>query len=907
MSAVKGRRAIEFPPKDAPLRDDVRVLGNLVGDMLRDQGGERLFSAVEAARTTAIARREGTADPSDALGVDLAGLTPQFAAELARAFSIYFDVVNLAEKMHRIRRRRDYLREGTVQRSSLMDVFGRLRRGGLGLDALQGFLSTLLVEPVFTAHPTEATRRAILEKHQRIARRLGERMDLQRTPPEEQVIFERIRAEVTAAWQTEEQPRIRPTVADEREHVLFYLTDVVYRIVPHFYESFAEALRATYGDETAAIEVPTFLHFASWVGGDMDGNPNVTAATVRETLAEHRARIVACYQRDLRELARKLTQSLSRVEVDSEIEERIQRYSEQAPEVVAAISPRQREMPYLVLLRLMESRLDFDGSNAYREASELELDLKLIARSLESNRGSHAGLFSVCRDLQRVRTFGFHLATLDVRQDALVHREVVGQILGDSEWRERPAEERAARLRSELSRDAGAESEDEASRATLDVFVAISEAHAQYGPNSIGPYIISMARAADDVLSVLLLAQWAGLVVEGRSGESEVPLDVAPLFETVDDLESAAQVMDGLFADPVYRSHLRKRGDRQTVMVGYSDSNKDGGLAASRWALQRAQTALVEVFERHGVRLTIFHGRGGTLSRGGGKTRRAVLAAPSGAVGGSLRLTEQGEAIDDNYGLRGIALRNLEQMTGAVAEATLAPSADPRADDWAEMMDVIARESRSAYRALIYEDPELVDYFRSATPIDVIERLLIGSRPASRRSGGGIENLRAIPWVFAWTQSRHVLPGWYGLGSGLQRAVERWGQPRVAEMVRDWRFLRTLVEDVEMVMAKADMSVAESYAGLADAVGERIFPRIRAEFDRTAAQILELQGSDALLDGDPTLRRSIRLRNPYIDPMSLLQIDLLRRWRATGREDDDLLDALLATVHGIAKGLQNTG
>jgi phosphoenolpyruvate carboxylase len=342
-------------------------------------------------------------------------------------------------------------------------------------------------------------------------------------------------------------------------------------------------------------------------------------------------------------------------------------------------------------------------------------------------------------------------------------------------------------------------------------------------------------------------------------------------------------------------------------MVGYSDSNKDGGLAASRWALQRAQAALVETFARHGVRLTIFHGRGGTLSRGGGKTRRAVLAAPRGAVAGSLRLTEQGEAIDDNYGLRGIALRNLEQMTGAVAEATLAPAAEPRSSEWPEIMDGIARDSRETYRELIYDDPELPGYFRTATPIDVIERLLIGSRPASRRPGGGIESLRAIPWVFAWTQSRHVLPGWYGLGSGLERAVERCGRPQVAEMVREWRFLRTLVEDVEMVLAKADMTIAERYAGLAAAGGERIFARIRAEFDLTAELIVDLKGSGALLDGDPTLRRSIRLRNPYIDPMSLLQIDLLRRWRATDRQDDDLLRALLATVHGIAKGLQNTG
>jgi phosphoenolpyruvate carboxylase len=903
------RRAIDFPPKDAPLRDDVRFLGALVGDMLRDQGGDALFDAVETARTAAIARRERPSEPAPDLDATLRGLAPDAAAELVRGFSAYFDVVNLAEKMHRIRRRRDYLRERSAQRNSLLDVIGRLRRDGLELDELRELLASLVIEPVFTAHPTEATRRAILEKQQRIASRLGERMDPQRTPAEDEVIHERIRSEVTAAWQTEEQPPVRPTVDDEREHVLFYLTDVIYRIVPHFYEALEDALRSAYGDQARAVEVPTFLRFASWVGGDMDGNPNVTAATLRATLAEHRKRIVACYRRGLLDLGRKLTQSRSRIEVDAEIEERIHHYAELAPEVLASISPRQQEMPYLALLRLMDARLDLDRADAYLDAGELEIDLSLIARSLERHRGTHAGLFTVRRQLQRVRTFGFHLATLDVRQDSQVHREVVGHVLGDAEWSQRPAEERADRIRAELDAAGKLAEEpvDDASCATLDVFAAIAEAHARYGPRSIGPYIISMAQGVDDVLTVLLLARWAGLVREGRAGVAEVPLDVAPLFETVDDLEAAASVMDALLSDPVYRTHLRTRGDHQTVMVGYSDSNKDGGLAASRWALQRAQASLAATFERHGVRLTIFHGRGGTLSRGGGKTRRAVLAAPRGAVAGSLRLTEQGEAIDDNYGLRGIALRNLEQMTGAVIEATVAPSAEPRTGDWAEIMDAIARDSRQAYRELVYDDPELPTYFRTATPIDVIERLLIGSRPASRRSGGGIQNLRAIPWVFAWTQSRHILPGWYGLGSGLERAVERWGRPRVAEMVRDWRFLRTLVEDVEAVLAKADMSVAERYAGLAEATGERIFARIRAEFDRTAELILQLKGSDALLDGDPTLRRSIRLRNPYIDPMSLLQVDLLRRWRATERQDEELLRALLATVHGIAKGLQNTG
>jgi phosphoenolpyruvate carboxylase len=453
---------------------------------------------------------------------------------------------------------------------------------------------------------------------------------------------------------------------------------------------------------------------------------------------------------------------------------------------------------------------------------------------------------------------------------------------------------------------------DEDAARTLAVFRAIAQCRARHGPHAIGPYIISMAQGDDDVLTVLLLAQWGGLGVDG-----EVPLDVAPLFETGDDLAAAPQVLATLLADDVYRRHLERRDRRQVVMIGYSDSNKDTGIAASRWALQRAQAALVAPFEPAGIDLTIFHGRGGTVSRGGGKLARAVLAAPPGTVRGRLRVTEQGEAINANYGLRAIALRTLDQAVGAVALASALPA--PREDrtrDWESVMDEIAASSHAAYRALVYDDPRFVEYFRLATPIDVIERMPIGSRPPvrpvpdrywARRSGSGIQQLRAIPWVFAWTQSRHVLPGWYGLGTALERAVDRHGEARVAEMLRDWPFLKALADDVEMVLAKADMGIAARYARLAGPLEQIYFPGIRAEFDRTVAWVLRLKGTAALLDEDPALQRSIRLRNPYVDPMSLLQVELLARWRAAGRRDDDLFEALLATVRGIAQGLQNTG
>ena len=901
-------RRVSFPAKDEPLRQDVSVLGALVGEVLKEQGGEELFERVEAARKAAIARREGGSEGEAALERVVCDLAPRDAADLVRGFSTYFRVVNLAEKVHRIRRRRDHLREGSVQSWGLVDALERLKAAGLSRAESENLLAGLLIEPVFTAHPTESTRRTILEKEQRIARALVDRLDPSRTPDEEAAALSRVRLEITTAWQTEEHPSERPTVGDEREHVLFYLNDVIYRIVPAYYEALEEAVAAVYGERDT--EFSGILRFASWVGGDMDGNPNVTAETVRETLHRHRALILGRYRDSVRALARHLSQSLSRVAVSERVSERVEYYGGLFPEALERVRPRHRDMPYRVLLRMMVARIEAtheDTDRGYGEPAELLDDLRIIEESLAEQRGDHAGRFAVRRLRRRVETFGFHLATLDVRQDALLHRRVVGRLIGvgSEEWLVLPAAEREKRIRSALASGAPPVGEpDEMESATLEVFRAIDQCRARYGSRATGPFIVSMTEGADDVLSVLLLARWAGLV----SGDGDVPLDVAPLFETVGDLVAAPEIVRALFADPLYGEHLAARGRRQTIMVGYSDSNKDGGLAAARWSLQQAQAHLTRVAVEAEVDLTIFHGRGGTVSRGGGKTHRAVMAAPEGSVAGKLRMTEQGETIDAKFGLRGIAMRTLERVTASVALATGLPrAAEPREDSWRRMMETVAAASRKAYVELVYQTPEFLAYFRRATPIDLIERMRIGSRPASRRSGGGVEDLRAIPWVFSWTQSRHMLPGWYGLGSGLARCVEEHGEELVAEMVREWIFLRTLIEDAEMVLAKSDLGIAARYAALAGDVGEQLFPRIEAEHRLVVELVLRLKGAETLLEGDPTLQRSIRLRNPYVDPMSELQVDLLRRWRKTERRDGDLYQALLATVHGIAEGLQNTG
>ena len=878
----------EFAPKDVPLRDDVRTLGALVGDVLREQCGEDFFQLVERARHAAIASAD------DELHELVRGLPARDAETLIRAFATFFEVVNLAERIHRIRRRRDYLRDGTAPQE------GSLKAAGAAL--LQ---QPLLIEPVFTAHPTEATRRTLLEKEQVIGRLLVERLDPSRTPDEERAALARIREEVTAAWQTDPHPSARPTVMDELENVLFYLTDIVYRIVPPFYEEL---------EQVAARPVQPILRFGSWVGGDMDGNPNVGADTLRAALERQRELVLERYRRETAELSRRLSQSGARVGVSDAVSGRIREYSAHFPKALAAIPTRYYDMPYRVLLGLMGARLDAtrrDEPHGYAGPSELERDLRDVIASLRAHRGEHAGLFGVQRLLRRVETFGFHLATIDLRQHAQVHRAVVGTLLRDADWSTRSPADRSARLRRILEQceDPAGRPDAQASR-VLEVFKAVASCRARFGHRAVGPYIISMAEGADDVLSVLTLARWGGLAGTGR----QVPLDVAPLFETVADLERAPSVLEDLLGDGYYRAHLGARDMHQVVMIGYSDSNKDAGIAASRWALQQAQAALVTVTERSGVDLTFFHGRGGTVSRGGGRIASAILSAPRGSVKGRLRVTEQGEVINAKYGLRGVAMRTLEQTVSAVARATALPrDADPREAEWTRIMNEIARDGRAAYRALVYDDARFVAYFQQATPIDVIQRMAIGSRPASRHDsdqppgGGMIEQLRAIPWVFAWTQSRHLLPGWYGVGTALDRAVTRYGTAALDEMVRDWPFLRTLIDDVEMVLAVADLSIAARYARLAGPLGDHYFPAIRAEFERTSAHVLALKHEQALLDSDPALQRSIRLRNPYVDPMSLLQVDVLERWRAAGRPDDDLFRALLASVRGIAQGLQSTG
>ena len=904
------RQDIEFAEKDAALRQNVHDLGAMIGELLKEQGGDALFDVVEAARRTAIDRREGDPNSGARLDALVHSLSPATARNFIRAFSTYFQVVNSAEQVHRIRRRMDYLMDTKIrQPGGLEDLVFALHESGLDFAGMQALLNTLLIEPVFTADAIEPSRRTILRKQQNIIRRLVDMQNPFLTPRDKKARLESIRAEVTTIWQTEEHSSAERTVFNELEHMLFFMTDVIYRAIPPFYESFEDALRLAYGDTAEAFEIPIIMRFASWIGGDIDGRPDITGRTIRETLARQRALILNLYFDECGTLLARLSQSINRVKISDEITEQIRVYSGYFPNAAGMVPERSRDMLYRTFLKLIMERLQStydDDIYPYESADEFLGDLRLIAESLETNKGKHAGLFATRRLMRRVETFGFYFLTLDIRQSALVNRKVIGHCLAEDDWVNQAAAYRTERLQRALERnESPAGTLDNHSKRALGVFQAIAFCRRRYGKRAIGPYIISMAHGVDDILSVLLLARWADL--DRKDGS--VPLDIAPYFETVEDLADCAETMRLLLQDPAYRTHVAQRDNRQTIMVGYSDSNEDDGLASARWSLQQAQSELVTTLDKAGLEMTLFHGRGGTISRGGGRTHAAVLGSPAGAIRGRLRATEQGELVNAKFGVRGIALRTMEQTTSAVARVTALPRNDSGKENvrWYEVMEVIATASKWRYQSLIYDPPDFYDYFQLATPVDAIERMRLEMRPDITPEKGSISELRVIPWDYAWTQSRHMLPGWFGFGTGLTQAIKEFGFPVIQEMVESWYFFRALIYDVETVLARTDVNIANRYSALAGELHDKFFPVMRTEFNLSVEHILALKKQKVLLEHQNALRRSIRLRNPYVDPMSLLQVDLLRRWRASDRQDEAIFSALIASINGIARGLQDSG
>ncbi len=903
------RQEIHFPLKDTALRDDVHMLGALVGEVLQEQGGAALFAAVEGDRQAALARRAGDADAAVQLTLRTRDRSSSEARDLVRAFSTWFQMVNMAEKVHRIRRRRQYMNDlNTPQPGGIVDALQKLHGQGLQLDDVRRLMQEIWIEPVLTAHPTESTRRTILRKQQVIAELLLDRLDMPANSNESRTNLERVRAEITTGWQTADNSRERLTIADEREHVLFFVVEVIYKVLPFFYEEIENALEKIYGSAASAIEIPDIIRFGSWVGGDMDANPELNAKTIRETLGRHQQLITNSYYLECQQLSELLSQSASRISISAELQTRIEQYSVLLSNHHTVASARQDFMPYRVFLGQIMTRLraTYDSrQNNYENAAELLHDVQLIATSLKQNKGGNAGLFHVRRLLRRIRSFGFHLVTLDIRQHADVHREVIAHGFNDEQWMQRTPAERTQRLCQAIARDEGVTNAlDPNGKRAIWVFETLAHCRHRNGPDATGPFVISSTKGADDILSVLLLARWAD-TVDRRTGD--VAVDVAPLFETVAELESCGEVMTALFNTKAYQRHLVGRRNHQFVMLGYSASNKESGVISSQWLLRRAQEVLVKVAQEAKVELTIFHGRGSTSIRNAGMVETLTRSVPEGAVRSRVRLTEQGELINDKYSLRPIALRVFEQAFNALAMSHAGVRAPEQVKpEWRDVMDVMSTAGGRVYRALVYDHPRFYEFFRLATPVDVIEDMQIGSHAKHRPVPTNLATTRAIPWGYAWAQSRYMLPSWYGAGSALRLVREQVGDEVLSAMYGNWYFFQALIDQVEMGLARADLEIAQHYDALAGSDFADIPTMIRAEFALAKEHVLRLKGCAFLLDAEPTMQRAIRLRNPYLDPLHLMQVDLLARWRAAGRHDRELHQTLLASINGIGQGLQGS-
>lgn len=901
-----------FPPRHTPLREDLAALGQLMDEVLLEQGGGDFFHLVEQDRLSAIRWRSGDATAAEALALRVRGRPPPQARELLRAFASWFQLGNLAEKVHRIRRRREYFQQDSQrpQPGGVDDAIGELKAAGLTVVDLLKLLAQLSIEPVMLAHPLESTRRTTLLRQQRLAALLLERDNVTLAPYEQRMLLERIRTEISTDWQTEEHPRERLTVADEREHAIFFLAEILYRIIPAFYQEIGTAIGKHFAVEPITLELPVLVRFGSWVGGDMETSADVHAKSIRETLARCQQVIIGNYHAECLELAHTLSQSASRTGFSQAVMHRIEEYRTLLPGAQAAVPTRHDRMPYRVLLTQIAERLHatYEGrSNGYETPAQFRADIALIADSLLGHRGLHAGHFQVRRLLWRIDTFGFHLATLDLRQHTRVHHAVLAQGLDDHEWCERSPAERHARLVDVLAHDTGPVGGfDALGKRTLAVFEAIMQARHRYGPEAVGLYIVGGAAQADDVLAPLVLARWAE-AYDKTSGE--VALDVAPLFDHVGTLERCGEAVRELLADDVYKRHLEARGRSQTVLIGYSESNQESGIVASRFAAYRAQRHLTEALSQAQKQHVLFYSRGGSIPRGGGRIDALLRAAPAESVSGVLRFTEQGESISQNYGLRPNAMRSLERAFSALAMATLAVRrgvAVRESAALAEAAGLVAGHSAQAWRGLVYEQPQFYQYFRDVTPIDAIERMQIGPNHAVRAEGG-VETIQPAAWVYAWSQSRHMIPGWYGAGSGLEFARAERGLPLLRRCYQGWPFFHNLIDDIEAMLARADLGIASQYERLASPELRNYGRQLLEEYERCCALVLEIKESPQLLDTDRTLQRSIALRNAYLDPIHFMQIDLLLRWRASGRQSRELFEALQASVSGIARGLQSTG
>ncbi|MDO9296314.1 phosphoenolpyruvate carboxylase [Bradyrhizobium sp.] len=906
---------------DARLREDIRLLGRILGDTVRDQEGADVFDLVERIRQTSIRfHRDDDKPARRELELILDSMSTSQTVRIVRAFSYFSHLANIAEDQNNIRQMRTRSTAGGTPRPGTLPLtLAHARAAGFSSADLRKFFSEALISPVLTAHPTEVRRKSTIDREMEVAALLDRRERVQLTPEEIEASDEQLRREVLTLWQTNLLRRTKLTVLDEVTNGLSFYDYTFLREVPRLHCALEDRLNE--GDAVRG-ELASFLRMGSWIGGDRDGNPFVTAEVMRGTLKLQSSRVLRFYLEELHVLGSELSMAAHLADVSKDL----RHLAERSPDK----SPHRSGEPYRLAVsgiyaRLTATALGLDvgitrrpvgEAAAYADVAEFKTDLDILYRSLISNNSGVIARGRLRLLRRAVDCFGFHLASLDIRQNSAVHERTVAELIDAAmpgmSYLALNEEARIALLAGELRNARPLTSAfvkySEETSGELAVFHAAAEAHAKFGSNVIPQCIISMCKGMSDMLEVAVLLKEAGLV--HPSGRSSI--NIVPLFETIEDLQASSGIMDRMLALHDYRKLVDSCGAVQEVMLGYSDSNKDGGFVTSGWELYKAEIGLIEVFERHHVRLRLFHGRGGSVGRGGGPSYDAIIAQPGGAVNGQIRITEQGEIISSKYSNPEVGRSNLEILAAATLEASLLqPRHSAPRREYLEAMEQLSGLAFGAYRGLVYETDGFVEYFWASTVITEISTLNIGSRPASRKKTRAIEDLRAIPWVFSWAQCRLMLPGWYGFGS----AVEAWiadhpdkGMPFLKELYREWPFFRTLLSNMDMVLAKSSIAIASRYAELVPdtELREKIFGRIRREWHLSIETLLDIMGQERLLQGNPLLERSIRNRFPYLDPLNHVQVELLKEHRAQN-PDEQVLRGIQLTINGISAGLRNSG
>ena len=937
---------------DSRLQADILYLEDALSEVIMEQEGEELFHLIEEFEN-ACKKIKDQYNPSieEFLLRESEKLDLPTSSKLIQAFALYFYLLNTAEENFGMQRRREIQRSGGNITGSFEDCLARLKQKGVDRKTILEIINNLSVGPVMTAHPTEAKRLTILKKYRKIYLTIFKKENPIWTPEEKALLRQEIINEIQKLWHTGDIFLERPTVQEEITNGLHYFRETFYTAIPKLYLSLKRAINRFYPDD--ALDLPPFLKFGSWIGGDRDGNPNVTPDLTRWALKAQKDLILSLYMQSVDELIGSLSQSTTKVNVSAELLASIEIDAVNMPDIGQRVIDRNPYEPYRQKLSFIKIRMEktrdanktdlpsqvSHSERLYQNPSEFLNDLHIIRRSLHENNGSRTAEIEIDALIKRVEVFGFHLVKLDIRENASKHTSAICEIferLGiHRDFPDLTEEERISVLTAEIENRRPLIYEDmdlspECIR-TIETLRVIRWATRNISPEAITTYVISMTHEISDILTILLLAKETGLYRGNNiplchtgddtevvfSGEASANIDIVPLFETIDDLRRSGEIMDGLFSLPVYRKYLEQRGDLQEIMLGYSDSSKDGGILTSSWELYNAQKILRDIAQRHGIRLRLFHGRGGTVGRGGGPTHKAILAGPPGTILGNIKITEQGEVISSKYANMGTALHNLELIAAGVIEASTPAFHDEintLDDKYTPVLDKISDVAYTLYRELV-DDPDFYAYFIHATPINEIGLAKIGSRPQRRKESWRIEDLRAIPWIFSWTQSRNMLPAWYPIGTTFKRFIA--GNPEanasiLKEMYQKWPFFENLLDNIQMTMAKADMNIAHLYSHLVpdEAIRDRIFDIMKREFESSREMILLITGQENLLDNDPWLQRSLQLRNPFMDPINYIQVNLLKQLRAketNAVKKKELTDTVLLTISCIAAGMRNTG